>query len=572
MVFNWLLIAGLPFDPAPDPAKAGAMAAACRRKWSMKATDQRKGPYYRTLLDQADRMEADLSDKDRLASLAQEARGIAFPHIDASLRFAAGKGRFVPQGKLKTARRIAVKRIQRQTGIGEVLLPDGIMEARARALGLAVGGEEGEVGASGAADRAQRAYERFAKPAPAKDAPFKADIQLALYGAADLYEFACPPGCSDPHSAASADLVRRAGELSNGFKQSTERKSTLDTLAQKAKEVFGSDDARRRYDEYLKRRAVAEVLEELRDCAALSDGVVEIQVVSRVESALRRVLGKDADEAPYVIKGFCRAQRPPLALARGIAQDVAPVGTAPARTGASGAPGRSAAAGSAGSSPGASGATGFPASCDPVVITGAEVANDALAVRIEPPASATGFVVLTRPDRFARSLSDTHPAGLQTRHEIPREMLERDGALVVPGAWRLGCYVTVYAEYRAGGKIRFSKGCDFKAEPAAARAILYRIDSRKVPFRAPKVQVTLAPDGGGASLPEAVVVYAKGALPLTAEGAPVIARIPARHAAGPVSVEIEGLPNARDLYVRVFAASGDPGAFALAPGSFCKVS
>ena len=181
-------------------------------------------------------------------------------------------------------------------------------------------------------------------------------------------------------------------------------------------------------------------------------------------------------------------------------------------------------------------------------------------------------MVLTRPDRFARSLSDTNPAGLQTRHEIPRSLLERDGALVVPDARRLGCHVTVYAKYRAGGKIKHSKGCSWQVVPARARAVQYRVDARKVPFRAPRAQVTLVPPSGSSQLPEALVVYAKGALPLTAEEGRVVARIPAQQATVPLQVELDGLPNERDLYVRVFAASGDPEAFALEPGSFCKVS
>ena len=63
MIFNWLLITGLPFDPPPGKAEAKAAAAACRATWASRANDQRRGPYYRTLLDQADDMEAALSDE-----------------------------------------------------------------------------------------------------------------------------------------------------------------------------------------------------------------------------------------------------------------------------------------------------------------------------------------------------------------------------------------------------------------------------------------------------------------------------------------------------------------------------
>ena len=200
------------------------------------------------------------------------------------------------------------------------------------------------------------------------------------------------------------------------------------------------------------------------------------------------------------------------------------------------------------------------------------MANSDLVVRVTPPAAATGFVVMTRPDRFVRSMSDTNPAGLQTRHEVPRALLDRDGALVVPDARRLGCYVTVFAEYRANGKVKYSKGADCQVAPVRARGIRYRVDARKLPFCPPKAQVTFAPRGGACSLPESLVVYAKGSLPLTAEGARVAARIPAQQVTGPFRVDLDGLPNERDLYVRVFAASGDAEAFALEPGSYCKVS
>ena len=179
---------------------------------------------------------------------------------------------------------------------------------------------------------------------------------------------------------------------------------------------------------------------------------------------------------------------------------------------------------------------------------------------------------MTRPDRFVRSMSDTNPAGLQTRHEVPRALLDRDGALVLPDARRLGCYVTVFAEYRANGKVKYSKGSDYQVVPARARGIRYRVDARKLPFCPPKAQVTFEPSDAPLTLPEAAVVYAKGALPLTAEGARIAARIPAQQVTAPLRVDLDGLPNERDLYVRVFAASGDAEAFALEPGSLCKVS
>lgn len=601
MIFNWLLIAGLPIDPSPAVPAARAAAGACRAKWANRANDQRKGPYYRTLLDQVDDMEAALSEETEIDRLAKEARAIAFPPIDASLLIAAGKGRSVPREKLEAVARIAAKRIERQTGIKDVSLSEDLLKRRAAKNGISVG--EGA-----AADRARRAYEELGKPNPAQDAAFKVDVQLALYGAADLYEFACPPGCADPRSAVGDDLVRRADELAGSFKQDKERKSTIDTLAQKAKEVFGSREKRQRYDAYLRRRAVAAALDELKDCATLSGGVVDEQLAAQTENALRRVLGKDAAEAPYVLEGFCRAQRPPLAILRETgaagthgaaaagaagapgasgASNAAAAGTAKASvaapTGAGGAAGASAtgtrpasnAAAGASRSPRSASAGapgGLPAKCDPVVIEGATVANGDLVVRVTPPAAATGFVVMTRPDRFVRSMSDTNPAGLQTRHEVPRALLDRDGALVVPDARRLGCYVTVFAEYRANGKVKYSKGVDCQVAPVRARGIRYRVDARKLPFCPPKAQVTFAPRGGACSLPESLVVYAKGSLPLTAEGARVAARIPAQQVTGPFRVDLDGLPNERDLYVRVFAASGDAEAFALEPGSYCKVS
>ena len=100
-----------------------------------------------------------------------------------------------------------------------------------------------------------------------------------------------------------------------------------------------------------------------------------------------------------------------------------------------------------------------------------------------------------------------------------------------------------------------------------------------MPFRPPRAQVTFVPPSAappGATpppmLPEAIVAYAKGALPLTAEGARVASRIPAQPLTEPLRVELDGLPNERDLYVRVFAASGDAEAFVLEPGSYCKIS
>lgn len=602
MIFNWLLITGLPFDPPPSEAAAKAAAATCRTKWASRANDQRRGPYYRTLLDQADEIEAALSDEREIKRLASEARAIAFPLMSTALRTAASGGRCMPRAKLESVARFVEKRIERTAGILDASITTDCLERCAASLGVVIDAGGGE------SDRAQRAYERFAKPNPAQDAAFKADVQLQLYGAADLYEFACPEGCTDPRSAVGDDLVKRAEELSGSFKQDKERKSTIETLAQKAKEVFGNREKRKRYDEYLRRRAAALALDELKDCAALSGGIVDADLAAQTTAALARILGPDAAEAPYVLEGFCRAQRPPLVLEKAMRNGAgqAASGAASAHAASSAAPSQARPAArngeptspqNASSSKGSSGASSTSsasrsrahgksaaktptsgasgaatAKCDPVSIRGASVVNGDLVVRVDAPGAATGFVVLTRPDRFARSLTDTNPVGLQTRHEIPRSLLDRDGALVVPDARRLGCYVTVYAEYRAGGKVKHSKGCNWQVVPARACAVQYRVDARKAPFRAPRAQVTLVPPRGSSKLPDALVVCATGALPLTAEEGRLVARIPAQQATAPLRVELDGLPNERDLYVRVFAASGDPEAFVLEPGSFCKVS
>lgn len=578
MLLNWLLIAGLPIDPAPGADEARAAAARCRKRWAAKANDQRKGPYYRTLLDQADDMERALGNEAERARMAKEAQGVVYPALDASLRLAAGGGRVVPAEKLDAVARVVGKRIEREQGIRDVALDAAFLEARAARLGMAV--ERG-----GGQDRARRAYETFGKPDPAQDAAFKADVQLALYGARDLYEFACPPGCDDPRSALGADLVRRADELAGSYRLDRERKTTIETLAQKAKDVFGSREKRRRYDAYLVRRAVGRVLDDLRERASLADGVVDGLLAREAADAIRPLLGKDAAEAPYVVEGFCRAQRPPLLLRReGAGAEAAAAGApgcAAAPSGAGG-PEPHGAAQPAGR---ASAARPAPArvarpqrpsgplpAAEPVVIEDAAVANGDVAVRIRPPAAATGFVVLTRPDRFARSLSDANAAGLQTRHEIPRAVYERDGALVLPDARRLGCFVTVFAEYRADGQVRYSEGADWQVKPPGAGRIPYRVEARRRPFRAPRVTVVFDAPAGPFQLPEALVAYGQGSLPLAAEGAPVAARIPAQRVDGALRVEVPGLPNARDLYVRVFPAAGPADAFALAPGSSCKVS
>lgn len=74
---------------------------------------------------------------------------------------------------------------------------------------------------------------------------------LAVFGALNLYEYACPANVLDPQTATSEALVARAEQRVGDYMRNTSERSAAERLCSRAHELFGDEDERRHYDEYL---------------------------------------------------------------------------------------------------------------------------------------------------------------------------------------------------------------------------------------------------------------------------------------------------------------------------------
>lgn len=114
---------------------------------------------------------------------------------------------------------------------------------------------------------------------------------LKMFGAADLYEYACPANSQNPQLATNEELVERAEQRVDDWMRNTSERSAAERLRSRAREVFGDDAERRRYDEYLQwcdLKAVFDGLDERMDPATSS--CTDAEVAPEI-ARLRELLG-----------------------------------------------------------------------------------------------------------------------------------------------------------------------------------------------------------------------------------------------------------------------------------------
>lgn len=198
--------------------------------------------------------------------------------------------------------------------------------------------------------------------------------------------------------------------------------------------------------------------------------------------------------------------------------------------------------------------------------------NDDLVIRIEPPAKAAAFVVLCRSDRFVRDVGEGGKAGDQSRRQIPLKAYERDGALRIKYAGARDYYISVCAVYGSPSAPTYSELTEylFSAKPKAA--IRYSIRALKIPFVGVKATLTFHADSQKFILPQTVVEYGIGGLPVFSGSGTQVATIPEQEVSGTLDFEVEGLPNRKGIYLKVFPADGGADAYVLDSHSNCKIS
>ena len=116
---------------------------------------------------------------------------------------------------------------------------------------------------------------------------------LDVFGAADLYEYSCPKGVANPRGASSESLVGAADVRVNDYGKITPERSAAERLRSRAREIFGDESERQRYDAYLRWAALKGVFDAL-DQASRSGAAVGDAAVADARTALKGILGDDA--------------------------------------------------------------------------------------------------------------------------------------------------------------------------------------------------------------------------------------------------------------------------------------
>lgn len=205
-------------------------------------------------------------------------------------------------------------------------------------------------------------------------------------------------------------------------------------------------------------------------------------------------------------------------------------------------------------------------------ITDVQRMNDDVVIRIEPPAKAVAFVVLCRSDRFVRDVSESGKDGDQSRRQIPLKAYERDGALRIKYAGARDYYISVCAVYGSPSAPTYSELTEFLFSTKPKAAIRYSIRAMKIPFIGVKVTLSFYADSPKFELPQTVVEYGIGGLPVFSGSGTQVAIIPAQEVSGTLDFEVNGLPNRKGIYLKAFPADGTINSYVLDPHSNCKVS
>ena len=137
-------------------------------------------------------------------------------------------------------------------------------------------------------------------PGTPKYRSFSKDLELL--GAADLFEYACPKGMADPRRASSESLLRTADSRVSDYGKITPERSAAERLRSRAREVFGDESERARYEDYLRWVQLKAVFDRLDD-ALQTTGRVDGRALDEAQSALSELLG-DEGKAQALLKDY----------------------------------------------------------------------------------------------------------------------------------------------------------------------------------------------------------------------------------------------------------------------------
>lgn len=306
----WFFLLGLDFDKEPDADCVKKAIAEKSNYWNDcdQQCDSRYGTYYTLLADQVSQMKRELADQAGIGRHAEIARDAAFPEIDAVLSRAAvatAGGKIISSSRMPDICDAIRDSIAGKIGLPFVEVSNSLIERRASALGIEVH------------DRAKALHAKYAG-----DEPYGLSVEdlrlfnsleadLTPLGKRSLYEFACPPGVSNPERLGSDELLRQAEVVVEGLGRRSALGSAANKLIPRIISIVGDPAKRSSYDQYLKWRDLKEVLESAGRTAKLV-GILEGQNAAVAHERIASIVGSEAI-AELILLGYCDSCKPHLA-------------------------------------------------------------------------------------------------------------------------------------------------------------------------------------------------------------------------------------------------------------------
>ena len=299
---NWLLVLGLDFDPAPNDMKYLQTVIDKKKKfWVEHSLDQLDGAYYTMLKDSSGTIENAVLDSAQRNAMAEDAKTKVYGLLDKFLKTAAaagGKEDEIEEERIADVVKKLVKRIQKTEGIkGWDYSLDKATKYAERHYTIVKSESAND-------EEAARAYEPYSKGS--RWSAFR-DLDKALrsFGASDLYAFAFPDrgaAARTEESETILSVIKRFYDAKSIHHN--QEKTNAETIYNKAKDVFSTDQKRAEYGEYLAFLNVDKALEDLRDSAELSNNMVSEGVFGEAAKAIAPFV-EDKASAPLIVKGFC---------------------------------------------------------------------------------------------------------------------------------------------------------------------------------------------------------------------------------------------------------------------------
>ncbi len=172
--------------------------------------------------------------------------------------------------------------------------------------------------------------------------------------------------------------------------------------------------------------------------------------------------------------------------------------------------------------------------------------NGRLSISIEAPKDASGYVILTRTDRFSTEVGDTQAK----RKFITRKQYLQDNLLILDALVQGKYYISVYAQFRRDGDTDYSPAADFFFDNSPKADIEYSIKVKK--GFSSCVEIEFSSTFEEFDLPSIDIMANAGFAPAFKNQGAVIETVPEQHVKGSLKVKIPLKRFGKNSYVKAF--------------------